>query len=65
MKQKERILKVYRQPSDGKDYPAIMLSGKWLSEMDFAIGDYIKVVCKKKGQIRIYKTSAGGRKQHS
>lgn len=61
MKQKDRILKVYRQPSDGKDYPAIALSGKWLADMEFEIGDYIKVVCKKKGQIRIFKTNVGNR----
>ena len=39
----ERTLKVYRQPGREIEYPEIRLSGKWLQDSGFEIGDYIRV----------------------
>lgn len=39
----EKTLKIYRQPSGNPDYPEIRLSGKWLQDNGFDVGDYIRV----------------------
>jgi hypothetical protein len=43
---KEKTLKVYRQPSIGRAYPEIRLSGKWLMKNGFQIGDYVRIAYK-------------------
>lgn len=55
-KQKGRILKVYAQPSNGKTYPEIRLSGKWLEELGYKVGDSIRVTIRKQ-KISISKVS--------
>jgi antitoxin component of MazEF toxin-antitoxin module len=41
-----RSVKVYRQcGSNYETVPAIVLKGKWLTELGFDIGDYISVKC--------------------
>ena len=44
MEMSEKTLKVYRQPSIEKAYPEIRLSGKWLQDLGFEIGDFIRII---------------------
>ena len=43
---KKRILKVYEFPGPGPRVPQIRLSGKWLEQLGYNIGDHIAVSCK-------------------
>ena len=39
-----RLLKVYESSGMlGRDIPKIQLQGKWLSDIGYSVGDYIKV----------------------
>jgi hypothetical protein len=38
-----RVLKVFAFPQDGGYVPSIRVTGKWLQEMGFALGDRVKL----------------------
>lgn len=42
---KKRILKIYEFPGPGPRVPQIRLSGKWLEQLGYKIGDHIVVSC--------------------